>query len=265
MALQMDQRSLPWEEMRDLVLSLPTANPEASAAWTCCRKWDGVLRVESPAAAVYELFLNEMVRTRCAGQGAEELFLGMGRVSTLLIDHNFFAFRRTGFLIRLMRSQPAGWFARPWPDEIADALAAVVRSLRTVLGEDELKWAWGPMRPLTLRHPLGRGSRWLARIFNLGPMPCGGDSDTINQASVMPPQPLADCHNIASLRMVVDVGTWENSRWSLPGGQSGNPLSPHYDDLFTLWQRGDGVPIAWSLDEVRKAGKVHCLHQKNVE
>ena len=53
--------------------------------------------------------------------------------------------------------------------------------------------------------------------------------------------------------MVVDVGAWSNSRFSLPGGQSGNPLSPHYDDLLPLWLRGDGVPIAWTEDEVRQA------------
>jgi penicillin amidase len=36
----------------------------------------------------------------------------------------------------------------------------------------------------------------------------------------------------------------------LAGGQSGNPLSPHYRDLFALWQRGDGVTIAWSENAV---------------
>src|SRR5262249_50759423 len=96
---------------------------------------------------------------------------------------------------------------------------------------------------------------------NRGPIPCGGDTDTINQASVAPLDPTGPVTNIASLRMVVDVGAWENSRWSLPGGQSGNPLSPHYDDLLPLWQRGDGVPIAWSSEEVEKvAQSVMQLH-----
>jgi penicillin amidase len=109
------------------------------------------------------------------------------------------------------------------------------------------------VRRLTLRHPLGRASRWLGRVFNLGPVLCGGDSDTINQASVFPLAPTGDCNNIASLRMVVDVGAWGESRWSLPGGQSGNPLSPNYTDMFPLWQRGEGVPIAWTPEEVAKA------------
>jgi penicillin G amidase len=42
----------------------------------------------------------------------------------------------------------------------------------------------------------------------------------------------------------------------LPGGQSGNPLSQHYDDQFPLWQRGEGVPIAWTPEAVRAAAVV---------
>jgi penicillin amidase len=55
------------------------------------------------------------------------------------------------------------------------------------------------------------------------------------------------------LRMVLDVGAWDESRFSMPGGQSGNPFSPHYDDLLRLWRRGDGVPIVWSEDRIQEA------------
>ncbi len=70
---------------------------------------------------------------------------------------------------------------------------------------------------------------------------------------MLPLAPLEPTDNIASLRVIVDVGAWDNSRFVLPGGQSGNPLSPHYDDLFPLWRRGEGIPIAWSDEEVRRA------------
>ncbi len=39
-----------------------------------------------------------------------------------------------------------------------------------------------------------------------------------------------------------------------PGGQSGNPLSPHYDDLFELWRRGECVRLPWTDEEVRERG-----------
>ena len=136
---------------------------------------------------------------------------------------------------------------------MADALAAVVRGLEAKHGADEARWAWGRLRTLTLRHPLGRRSRWLGNVFNLGPIPCGGDSDTINQASVLPLHPLGRLPQYRVAAHGRRCRRLDNSRWSLPGGQSGNPLSPHYDDLFELWQRGDGVPIAWTPEEVRKS------------
>ena len=54
------------------------------------------------------------------------------------------------------------------------------------------------------------------------------------------------------------VGDWDNVRFVLPGGQSGNPFSPHYDDQLPLWKLGAGIPIAWSDDAI-KAATVHTL------
>jgi penicillin amidase len=107
-----------------------------------------------------------------------------------------------------------------------------------------------------MHHPMSRAGalgRALGRVFNLGPIPCGGDADVINQAAVVPFAPLAQADNVPSLRAVFDVGAWQNSRFVLPGGQSGNPLSPHYGDLFELWQRGEGVPIAFTAEQMQEA------------
>jgi penicillin amidase len=108
------------------------------------------------------------------------------------------------------------------------------------------------VRPLVLVHPFGTKPP-LGRVFNLGPMPCGGDATTIPQASVDFADPLGNPIGVPNLRMVVDVGDWEASRWVLAGGQSGNPASPHYDDMLPLWERGQGVRIAWSRESVERA------------
>jgi penicillin amidase len=51
----------------------------------------------------------------------------------------------------------------------------------------------------------------------------------------------------------MDVGDWDRSRVVLAGGQSGNPLSPHYSDLFEVWRRGEAVPFAFSEAAVAAA------------
>ena len=72
----------------------------------------------------------------------------------------------------------------------------------------------------------------------------------MGQAAVNPTDPSSNPLAIASLRMIADVGSWEDCRFSLPGGQSGNPLSPHYSDMLPLWRRAEGVPIAWSPERI---------------
>jgi penicillin amidase len=253
-ALQMDQRALAWEDLRPAVLAAPAADPDAKKALELLRGWDGRVAANSAAAAVYELFLAEMVGrvARARAPHSAPYALG-GRVNPLMAI-NFFCYRRTGHLARLLREQPGGWFARPWGDEVAAALAAAVRLLRTRHGDDPRAWGWGRIRTLTMQHPMGR-SRWLRRVFDIGPVPFGGDADVINQGAALPLDPLGNVDNIASVRVVIDVGDWSACRFSLPGGQSGNPCSPHYDDLFGLWLRGEGVPIAWTPEEVRAAAR----------
>jgi penicillin amidase len=254
MALQTDQRTLTWDDLRPAVLAAPVSSPASKRALEMLRDWDGNMAEESPAAAVFELFVAELAGRVARAKAPRSFEYMLGKGLSPLMAYNFFCFRRTAHLARLLRTQPEGWFPRPWPDEVADVLTAVVQRLRLQHGDNERRWAWGRLRPLVRHHPLGR-KRWLGRLFNRGPVPCGGNTDTINQASVLPLAPLAPADNIASLRMVVDVGAWDDSRFVLPGGQSGNPLSPHYDDQFPLWRRGEGVPIAWSPEAVRKASR----------
>lgn len=253
-ALQMDQECLPWRDLCDIVLAIPADIDEIRQALTLMETWDGVLAANSPAAAIFELFVAEMVRRIAEAKAPRAARWALGKGFTPLASHSMFSARCVGHLVRLVREQPEGWFKRPWLQEMADALAAVIETLREHYGNDPNQWAWGRIRPLTLRHSVGERAP-LDRVFNLGPFAWGGDANTVGQASADPSDPTANPIFIASLRMVVDVGNWDESRFVLPGGQSGNPLSPHYADLLSLWQRGEGVPIAWSPTKVDQASR----------
>ena len=238
-SLQLDLTSVPWREMRDAVL----ASPADAGVLAMMSSWDGRVTADSHAATIYERFVADMARRVARAKAPRSFEWALGRGFTPLVPHTFFAVRRSGHLVRLLREQPGGWFERGWPREIADALTAAAKDARP----------WGEARPLTLMHPFGRRGGALAKLFNLGPMPCGGDADTVAQHATDLLEPSANPRFIPSLRMVLDVGAWGGSRFALPGGQSGNPLSPHYADQLPLWARGEGVPIAWDAEEVRRA------------
>jgi penicillin amidase len=81
----------------------------------------------------------------------------------------------------------------------------------------------------------------------VGPLPVGGSGST----------PMAMSYGSdfrvtagASVRLVMDVGAWDNSMVVNTPGQSGNPASPHYRDLFARWATGNYVPFAWSRERV---------------
>jgi penicillin amidase len=69
---------------------------------------------------------------------------------------------------------------------------------------------------------------------------------------VDPLNPLANPLIIPSLRCVMDVGDFDRSTFVLPSGQSGNPLSPHYDDMFPLWLEGKGVGISYLAEKAQR-------------
>src|SRR4029079_8986002 len=128
-----------------------------------------------------------------------------------------------------------------WPPVLLEALADAIKTLSQSFGPASAAWAWGAIRPITLRHLFG-DKKPLNKVFNRGPLPGYGDGTTVNQAGFEFWQPLRHSTVSAHVRSVMDVGDWSASRFVLLGGQSGNPCSPHYDDLVPLWLRGEGVP-----------------------
>ena len=159
MALQTDQHAVAWEQIRPFVLDLMTDNPAAQRALTLLRGWDGNVAAASVPAAVYELFVSEMVARIARSKAPKSFEWALGQGVSQLMDHNFFCFRRTGHFVGLLRSQPPGWFKRPWSEEMAEALAAVVRDLEAIHGPDAAGWAWGRFAYC------GCGTCWAAGAF----------------------------------------------------------------------------------------------------
>ncbi len=251
-ALQMDQLSLPWLDMRAGVLAAPGASEESARALEMLAEWDGRIAVDSAAASLYEFFVWEMTRRVTQTKAPNSHRWAMGDGFSPLTVRTIFGHRLICLLVRLMEERPDDWFGRPWLSEVDAALGAAYAELRLRFGPDERRWAWGRLRPTTLRHPAS-ARKPLGLLLDLGPFPWGGDADTVSQAAGTMRGPSDGVTVVASMRMVIDVGNWDASRFVLPGGQSGNPLSPHYSDMLPLWRGGSGVPIAWSSDEVERA------------
>jgi penicillin amidase len=62
----------------------------------------------------------------------------------------------------------------------------------------------------------------------------------------------------ASYLQVVDVGGWDNSRFLLLPGQSGDPRSPQHKDFYDRWIAGQMQPLWFSRKavEANAAGRL---------
>ena len=63
------------------------------------------------------------------------------------------------------------------------------------------------------------------------------------------PRPFLNTHG-AGYRGVYDFADPDSSVFVIATGQSGHPLSSHYDDLGDLWRRGEYVPMRLDPDLV---------------
>lgn len=246
MALQSDVASLAWRDLRPFVAASMPADADGALALGLLRDWDGVIDPHSAPAAVFELFVSELAATMARERAPRAWQSAIGGGVGPALPRTSLGAVTLSRLVGRLRAGPDASAA------VAAALSSAMRTLREAAGDDPAGWAWGAVRPLRLLHPLGV-QRPLDRMLNVGPVPLGGDTNTVAQAGVMPLNPLQNPAAIPNHRTVIDLGDPERSRYVLAGGQSGNPLSPHYADLFTLWRRGEGVPIAWSAADVESA------------
>ncbi|WP_314173469.1 penicillin acylase family protein [Streptomyces winkii] len=83
-----------------------------------------------------------------------------------------------------------------------------------------------------------------------GPAARGGSGDTVGAA------PYASAFRQsggATFRLVVDVGSWDESLAMNSPGQSGDPGSRHYRDLFGAWAGDAAFPLLYSRSAVEAA------------
>jgi penicillin amidase len=136
---------------------------------------------------------------------------------------------------------------------LAESLAAAWAEATTLLGPDLAAWAWGRLHHGYFEHPLSRFAPALAARLDVGPAPKGGSNLTINNNGWR----AKDFRIVSgvSWRMVVDVGDWDASFTINSPGQSGDPASPHYRDLFPLWARDEYVPLLFSRPAIEAAAE----------
>ncbi len=130
-----------------------------------------------------------------------------------------------------------GWWPAPRPQVLADSLAAAARSLKESLGQRN-SWRLDRLQSVRLEHELSRAVPALSWLLARGPQPWGGSPATVGRASYSYRKPF-QVSKAATVRSVGVMRADPVFSAVMPGGQSGHPLSQHYDDQFSHWLAGE--------------------------
>lgn len=238
MRLQHDEYSIPARTLVPLLRGVEPASAAARAARERLLAWNLVLDAASVPAAIYvawERRLRDIVGDR----------LVPGDLRGLA------SYPSTTRIVEWLAGGPGRMAYGPAADRdsiLAVALEEAVAGLSDRLGTDMAGWRYGQsgFKHVLLRHPLGRlvdAERRAA--LDLGPLSRGGTGYTLNVTSGTDNQ-----GGGASFRLIADTGDWDRSVGTNTPGQSGDPSSPHYSDLFASWATGEYFPVAYSRARV---------------
>jgi penicillin amidase len=241
--LQLDTYLQAWEDLVPHLEALTPCHPDAVRARGMLLEWDGDMTASAPAAALAESWIHHLaVRLyRIRAPRSWETLVG-GPVHELSAFTGFYS-RRVSFVVRVLGQRSKAFEpSEGWDALLEGVLVDAVADLRDTAGEEPRTWRLGTLRPLVFKHPLSMLPGF-GRLFDLRPGPVGGSLNTVAMSASDPRSPWGPSVATATLRAVMDVANPSRSRFALPGGQSGNPFSPHFRDQLSCWEQGVGVPI----------------------
>jgi penicillin G amidase len=144
--------------------------------------------------------------------------------------------------------------------EILDlSLKQAISSLNIQLGSKVEEWTWNRVHAVEYKHPLGSVGIFRP-FFNVGIFDIAGSNEVIN--NVMFDYSDNEDYLIKagpSTRRIVDFSDIENGLSILPTGNSGNPMSNHYNDQAEMYVKGYFRKMKMNKKEIMETSKLLIL------
>ncbi len=139
---------------------------------------------------------------------------------------------------------------------LKQALVEARLDLARELGKVPATWRWGRLHSLDLTHQVMGADgvpEVIQNLFNRDDIELGGGNSIVNANSWNASKPGYDVTNGPSMRMVVDLGNLDASRWVNSTGQSGHAYDDHYSDQIDAWAANETFAWPFSPAAVREA------------
>ncbi len=232
LAIELDDRARFLERWQKLLLEVlddsAVAQKKSRAGLRdAVRRWDGRASVDSASYRLVRAF---------RAHTAERVFAPFAEAAEAE-ELRWEGFRFEDGLWRLVHERPAGLLNPAHPSWPALLLAAADDVLDDAdqAGVTPERFTWGRRNLLAMRHPFSRFLPGiLGRWLDMPAMPLPGDRDMPRVQGPAFGQ---------SERLVVAPGHESDGLLTVPGGQSGHPLSPYYRAGHEAWVKGEAGPL----------------------
>lgn len=246
-AMQADILSPAATALLPVLLAAGPGGDRARKAHALLAAWDGRMDRERPEPLIFTAWLRALNRALYE----DELADSFERYWNLRAD----------VVLHMLTRRPA------WCDDvrtqatedcgsrISAALDRALDDLAARHGDDPAGWRWGEAHRATFPHRV-LDFVPVVRDFASFDIPVGGGWYTLDRNApdiADEDAPYASVHG-AGYRAVYDLADPGQSRVSVAGGQSGNPLSPHYRDMLSAWRDFDYLSLARDRDAVADKG-----------
>ena len=204
--------------------------PAEQPALDLLRRWNFDTTRDSAATAIFQAWFLQLTRLLVSDK--------LGPVTTDAYAGKFTFVSR--FLANTLATNDS-----PWCDDVTtakketcdDAVAVALRQgledLQHRLGSDMMHWRWDAVHLAMFPHALDSVAALrpiLSRSVGIG-----GDWSTVNVGVSAADHPY-EVHTIPGYREIIDLSTAGDSRFLDAVGESGHPLSTHYDDFLNDWR-----------------------------
>jgi penicillin amidase len=202
------------------------------------KNWDFLMSATSEESAIFNSFLTHLIKNTYYDELGERL----------LKQFTFLSGLPTRKILNDLINNNKFWFDNKNTDEIEDCDIIVIKSfsesikfLRGFYGTDDISdWKYGDLHTLELRHILSE-NEFLEPIVTSKLYQIGGNNTTINNTEYHFFNPYKVVVG-ASMRFIADMET-DYVLMSMPGGNSGDPISPQYADQIRLWLNGGYIQV----------------------
>ncbi|MDW4574548.1 penicillin acylase family protein [Microbacterium sp. M3] len=243
-AIQADNYSFIGMRLTAAYADVTTGDDETDDALALLQEWDAQNGADSAAAAYANVLWDTLAQNVFVdGRETPAPLSGQGRLF-LVMD-------------ALLDDETSPWWTNDelGVDGMADMLkrSAIDAYERLVdeQGDNPSRWNWGSLHALPLRNgTFGEsGIAPIEWLFNRGPFPAGGGSSVVN-ATGWDLGSSFETVTVPSMRMVIDLEDFDQSRWNQLTGQSGHAFHTNYIDQVESWQKVELTPWAYTADAV---------------